>query len=88
LNKGNPYKESPNHQIIKKREKRTNIHEKRSMTQSLKTIRRKEGKQTKYLLITFFVRGGQSLFFYSFFLLQQKTTPFEAFFCLYKDVFF
>ena len=58
------------------------------MTQSLKTIRRKEGKQTKNLLITFFVRGGQSLFFYSFFLLQQKTTPFEAFFCLYKDVFF
>ncbi|MCS2294103.1 hypothetical protein [Bacteroides thetaiotaomicron] len=46
-------KESPNHQTKKEREKRTNIHEKQSMTQSLKTIGRKEGKTIKYLLITF-----------------------------------
>ena len=50
-------KKAPIIRLKKEREKRTNIHEKRSMTQSLKTIRRKEGKQTKYLLITFFERG-------------------------------
>ena len=46
-------KKAPIIRLKKEREKRTNIHEKRSMTQSLKTIGRKEGRQTKDLLITF-----------------------------------
>jgi hypothetical protein len=46
-------KKAPIIRLKKEREKRANIHEKRSIPQSLKTIRRKKGKQAKDLLITF-----------------------------------